>query len=314
MTTVLAMAAVMNLAACGGVKTGRLLGLDGGIFDALFEIDLDTGEGTVLHFFDVNPSGGGMVVGPDGTLYAAFSGAIDELVIVAPETGEVSFVGPFGFSAVSGLAFGSDGTLYGFDNISKQLITIDPLTGEGTAVGFVVTSGTGLAFTPDGTLYLVGSPGGVPGLYTVDPGTGKGTLVGTFGSDFTSTEGLTVIGDVLYASGHRCDPPSFDVLVTLDRETGEATQIGPYCSGGCKDGPYMNGLAFLPGPGDVDRDGDVDLDDFSIFQLCFTGPLEIEEPLPVECQVLDTDKDNDLDLRDFAVFQAGFTGPNDIDD
>ena len=149
MNTLITIVAVLNLSVCGGVKTGRLLGLDGGSFDALFEIDVDTGEATWLFNFDVNPSGGGLAVGPDGTLYASFSGDIDALVIVDPETGDLDFVGPFGFDGVSALAFGPDGTLYGLDDRSDHFITINPLTGEGTAIGFTgVVSNLGLAFTP----------------------------------------------------------------------------------------------------------------------------------------------------------------------
>ena len=57
MSTILAVAAVMNLSVCGGVKTGRLLGLDGGFADGLIEIDVDTGEATYLYAFDLDPSG-----------------------------------------------------------------------------------------------------------------------------------------------------------------------------------------------------------------------------------------------------------------
>ena len=219
-------------------------------------------------------------------------------------------VGPFGFDNVSGVAFGPDGTLYGIDDPTDQLITIDPQTGEGTPVGFTgVSSNQGLAFTPDGTLYLVGFPVGGPRLYTVDPDTGEATEVGPFGSDLDNTSSLAAIGDVLYASAYDPFGPPYDLLVTLDRETGEATIVGGFCPDkGCL---FANGLTFLPEPGDVDRDGDVDLDDFAIFQFCFTGPLESEDPLPVECRFLDTDKDNDLDLQDFAVFQGAFTGAND---
>ena len=309
MNTLITIVAVMNLSVCGGVKTGKLVGFDSSLFDALFEINLDTGEATVLHFFDLDFTGGDLSVGPDGTLYASFTGDIDSLVIVDAATGELTIVGPFGFETVTGLAFSTDGMLYGFDTASDQLITIDPLTGEGTAVGFTVASGGAMEFTRDATLYLVGTPGPESTLYTIDPDTGEATEVGPFGSGLAYSAGLAAVGDVLYASVHWCAGPPYDLLVTLDRETGEATQIGGFCPGkGC---PNMSGLAFLPGTGDADRDGDVDLDDFAIFQFCFTGPLEPENPLPVECRFLDTDKDNDLDLQDFADFQGAFTGPND---
>ena len=71
------------------------------------------------------------------------------------------------------------GTLYGSDVASDQLITIDVLTGQGTAVGplgfpdvegLTIESGTGILFGTDGqTLDLI----------TIDPLTGAGTRVGS---------------------------------------------------------------------------------------------------------------------------------------
>jgi hypothetical protein len=60
-------------------------------------------------------------------------------------------------------------------------------------------------------------------------------------------------------------------------------------------------------PGDFDGDGDVDLVDFGIFQICFTGPGG-SKPFS-ECSVFDCEGDQDVDLVDFACFQKGFTGP-----
>jgi uncharacterized protein YraI len=59
---------------------------------------------------------------------------------------------------------------------------------------------------------------------------------------------------------------------------------------------------------DVDGDCDVDLTDFSVFQMCFNGP---NRPLRYqECLSADLDGDADVDLTDFAVFQNCFNGPN----
>ena len=273
MNTLITMAVVMNLSVCGGVKTGRLLGLASDINDALVEVDIDTGEVTFLHYYDVKVTEGGLAVGPDGTLYAAFSGSVDQLVILDPDTGDLTFVGPFGFADVSALTFGPDGTLYGFDSTSDQLITVDPLTGEGRGVGFAASVGNaGLAFTPDGTLYLVGSP----------------------------------VGGARYCSA--TTEKGFGSLYSVDPTTGDATWVGDFS----KDRFYvMSGLAFLPGTGDADRDGDVDHDDFLIFESCFTGPLDTKDPLPVECQFLDTDQDNDIDCDDWLDFVDAWTEEED---
>jgi hypothetical protein len=67
-------------------------------------------------------------------------------------------------------------------------------------------------------------------------------------------------------------------------------------------------------PGDFDRDGDVDLDDFILFSNCATGPaISYAGGLPATCTLTistftgflppDFDEDNDVDQVDFAVFQ-----------
>ncbi len=58
-------------------------------------------------------------------------------------------------------------------------------------------------------------------------------------------------------------------------------------------------------PGDCDGDGDVDQDDFAIFELCATGPTV---PLIPGCEDKDFDGDNDIDQDDFAVVQICHSG------
>ncbi|MCP4593910.1 MAG: hypothetical protein GY842_24510 [bacterium] len=67
------------------------------------------------------------------------------------------------------------------------------------------------------------------------------------------------------------------------------------------------------GQGDYDGDGDVDLDDFTIFAECMEGPDAIPAPTPPttsdDClDTFDFEPDNDVDLADFAEFQEAFTG------
>ncbi len=57
--------------------------------------------------------------------------------------------------------------------------------------------------------------------------------------------------------------------------------------------------------GDQDRDGDLDLNDFGIFQPCMSGPVGLIDP---ECEVFDFNEDRVLDLTDLAHFQSLFTG------
>lgn len=56
-------------------------------------------------------------------------------------------------------------------------------------------------------------------------------------------------------------------------------------------------------PGDLDGDGDVDLDDCTHLAGCMYGP---NTEYPAGCGVADLDADGDVDLRDFDVLQEGF--------
>ncbi len=66
------------------------------------------------------------------------------------------------------------------------------------------------------------------------------------------------------------------------------------------------------GTGDHDRDSDVDLTDYNIFNGCMSGPSQATgfTPPPMPCQdAFDFDADSDVDLVDFAAMGGVFTGP-----
>ncbi len=65
-------------------------------------------------------------------------------------------------------------------------------------------------------------------------------------------------------------------------------------------------IDLLPLP-DFNRDGDVDLNDFTGMQYCHNGP---NRPPREGCAMADLDEDGDVDLADFAIFQTCFNGPN----
>ncbi len=74
------------------------------------------------------------------------------------------------------------------------------------------------------------------------------------------------------------------------------------------DTSFGGGIAVVPfqaAPGDIDLDGDVDLDDFAAFDACVTGPGGLIEP---GSGLGDLDRDLDIDLADLALLQLSFTG------
>jgi DNA-binding beta-propeller fold protein YncE len=116
-----------------------------------------------------------------------------------PRDGSVlQTIGPVGFAHVVGLAFHPvTGVLYATSNDggvggTDQLLTLDPSTGAGTAVGAHTGQITDIAFAPSGVLY--GWDEDSPtndDLATIDLATGAQTTVGECGAG-TSATGLGV--------------------------------------------------------------------------------------------------------------------------
>jgi len=154
-----------------------------------------------------------------GSLYAisGAAGAPSTLYILDPATGAVvSTVGATGFSHVTAIDFHPiTGVLYGVTSEGEgagtsQLITINLLTGAGTAIG-----PTGLGSVPDisfdstGTLYAWTENG--DDLATIDTGTGAGTVIGS--PIGTARTGLAFdSGGTLYLK----DQDDLDVISTAD--------------------------------------------------------------------------------------------------
>jgi aminopeptidase N len=60
-----------------------------------------------------------------------------------------------------------------------------------------------------------------------------------------------------------------------------------------------------PVPGDLDNDGDVDLDDYTLFEFCMLGP---DAGVFFSCDQADFAHDDDVDLMDAAEWMTLFTG------
>jgi len=61
-------------------------------------------------------------------------------------------------------------------------------------------------------------------------------------------------------------------------------------------------------PGDLDGDGDVDVDDFAALADCLNGPDNSPAPACSPDTDADLDADGDVDVKDFATFTQHFTG------
>ena len=144
-----------------------------------------------------------MDYGPDGLLYATVEygcwvhGNAHTLATIDPHTLTVYPIGPIGFDNVDALAFSPSGGLFAVSIASNELITIDPSTGAGFAVGPLNDlPGTFLGaidFWPDGTLFGIDmwdAGGGPSHLWIIDPATAEAAFVGPLG--FDSVEGMTV--------------------------------------------------------------------------------------------------------------------------
>jgi len=165
--------------------------------DLLREIDPTDG-----HVVSQTPIGAGNLAGegslefaPDGTGRIATAGTTSgSLWRFDLETGTASLVTGHLAPSLDGLAFDPmTGTLYGISQAAYGLYTVDPLSGTTTMISARNSLGgpgrpdiAGLAFTPDGSLWLAA----VGNLYSVDKVKGTATLVGAIGYNIS---GLTVV-------------------------------------------------------------------------------------------------------------------------
>ena len=214
---------------------------------------------------------------------------------------------------VTGL--GSDGTwLYAANNDTagdSVFFRLDPASGSGPQI-FTTTRRYDGITSMNGLLYIsVGSQ--------IEERTAAGTLLRTLaiagagllrglGDDGTNLFACDAATGMLYeisvVDGSVLDsapgpwPPGFPSLDSLEHHRGRLYL-----------GEVNTQVIYVFGPcGDYDCDGDIDLSDFTIFQLCFGGATNPPAPTCPPGVEADCDGDFDVDLADFLIFQQNFTG------
>jgi hypothetical protein len=124
--------------------------------------------------------------------------------------------------------------------------------------------------------------------------------------DPTNGDGMSPGTDVLIETLTFQAPASGSVVI------GIATPDAVYTNSIFPDGQTFSSVSVGSGvtvtvtgslPGDLDDDGDVDLNDYTLFAAAMDGPK-----VPTSDPDADLDSDNDCDLADLAVFAASFTG------
>ena len=159
-----------------------------------------------------------------------FSNNLSDLYRINETNGAATFIGNTGFRLVGGIDFDSSGVLYGVgEELSGggppfsgdlKLITIDRLTGVGTAIGNLGVTKTfqDISFrNSDGQLFAYASGE----LYTINKSTGAAGLVGLTGEAEIGGGLAFTLGDTLLKTG-------FDHVYTLNQTTGAgSTGMGP---------------------------------------------------------------------------------------
>jgi hypothetical protein len=184
-------------------SSGTLFGIDG--------VDTDSGEAdSGDHLIAINPTtGAGEVRGPvsfSSVASLAFDPVRNKLIgidrqsqvfmTIDPVSGLSTPIGSVGFDVIgmdfdpiSGKLFGA--ALIQNGSVVDELISIDPLTGAGTAIGpFGFQSVVGLTFDPNaGTLFGITAISHQ--LISINTSTGTGTAIGPIG--FSNIQGLAFL-------------------------------------------------------------------------------------------------------------------------
>jgi hypothetical protein len=168
---------------------------------------------TALAFHPVT----GVLYGVSGSEYSPSR----QLLTINTSTASATSLGTIGTSNtqnVSDISFASDGTLYGWTTRGGPLVSLNLSTAARTVLGTATngTQGNGLAFAPDGVLYLAGptTNGSLTSVASLS------NIPANFGSRINAM--ASNANGVLYATG----AGSGHQLVTINRSTGVMTVMG----------------------------------------------------------------------------------------
>ncbi len=125
----------------------------------------------------------------DGTLYGVTTNcSASNLVILNPETGDVTTVGSTGLECAIAIAIDADGIIYTYDIKADNMYTLDKETGANTllgSIGFDANYGQGMSYDNyTGQIYMAAYNNSTQAaeLRVVDSQTGGTTLIGGIGS------------------------------------------------------------------------------------------------------------------------------------
>jgi len=133
--------------------------------------------------------------------------------------------------------------------------------------------------------------------------TGGRYCIGTPDAYYVSFDDFVLFGGAGYSVNGACCLADASCL-------DDTTQAGCEAQGGRWQGgsTTCNTLTCCPFPfADADHDGDVDQDDFGLFQTCYTGS---DGGVPAGCDCLNRNGDDAIDFQDLEEFSKCFTGAN----